>query len=677
MSGAKNVFKAFRELGPKQLGLYALYQAGLKSGYLRWRTRAGGKNSTQPVSIQTDLFSLPSQLSINAVLGEKGLARLLEEADEICAGQVRLFGGPPLPLELKAPEPLVHWTKYETGQAKLEEQDVKWSWEPGRFGWAYTLARAYYLTGHENYAKTFWENWEVFLDANPTHIGPHWVSAQEVALRLIAMGFCYQIFVNSEHTNQARIQRMATTLGDHALRIPPTLAYARAQNNNHLLTEAAGLLTAANLLPDHPAAGRWRQLGWRWFIHGLENQIAPDGSYVQQSTNYHRLMLQISLWVALLLRNSEPDTADSAAENPELPREFPEKTMGLLAEATRWLLNLMDPLTGRTPNLGPNDGAYIQPLSVLSHDDFRPVLQAASILYLDQRPFRRGPWDEMALWLMNDRAIQTPPAPKTVPSVQAPGIMRLPGLSSWAYLRTAQFTQRPGHADQLHLDLWWQGLNVAMDAGTYLYNADPPWDNALAQATVHNTLTVCDQDQMTRAGRFLYLDWAQAKIVSQERAKDGAWIRQIAEHDGYRHLGVIHRRSVSATDSGNWIITDFLLPARLPLREDKPFSVRLHWLLPDWPWNFQTDTLRLTSPKGAILLRIQAGEPADGQATEKVAFQIARAGELLFGEGSVSATRGWVSPTYGYKQAALSLSATLSGSLPLSLTSEWLLPIKG
>jgi hypothetical protein len=677
VSGAKIVFKALRELGPKKLGLYALYQAGLKSGYLRWRTRASDKTSTQALSIQTDLITLPAQLSINAVLGEKGLARLLAEADEICAGQVRLFGGPPLPLELKAPEPLAHWTKYETGRAQLEPQDVKWIWEVGRFGWAYTLARAYHLTGHEDYAKTFWENWEVFLDANPPQMGPHWVSAQEVALRLIAMGFSYQIFANSEHTHPTRIQRMATTLAEHALRIPPTLAYARAQNNNHLLTEAAGLLTAAKLLPDHPAAGRWRQLGWRWFIHGLENQIAPDGSYVQQSTNYHRLMLQISLWVAALLRSSAGSMADSAAENPEEPVEFPAGTLVRLAESTRWLLNLMDPLTGRTPNLGPNDGAYIQPLSVLPHDDFRPVLQAASILYLDQRPFRRGPWDELALWLMNESAIQTPPAPKTVPGEQAPGILRLPGLSSWAYLRTARFTQRPGHADQLHLDLWWQGQNVAMDAGTYLYNAGPPWDNALARATVHNTLTVCDQDQMTRAGRFLYLDWAQARIVSQEQAPDGAWIRQIAEHDGYRRLGVIHRRSVSATDSGNWIVTDFLLPASLPHREDKPFSVRLHWLLPDWPWDFETETLRLKSPKGAILLRILAGEPAGGQTAENVAFQIARGGELLFGEGSVSPTRGWFSPTYGYKLAALSLSATLTGNLPLSLTSEWLLPDKG
>jgi len=63
------------------------------------------------------------------------------------------------------------------------------------------------------------------------------------------------------------------------------------------------------------------------------------------------------------------------------------------------------------------------------------------------------------------------------------------------------------------------GLNVAHDPGTYLYNAAPPWDNALAGSDVHNTVTVDGGDQMLRAGRFLYLDWAQAQVVQGEAAQ--------------------------------------------------------------------------------------------------------------------------------------------------------------
>ena len=59
----------------------------------------------------------------------------------------------------------------------------------------------------------------------------------------------------------------------YAERIPPTLGYARAQNNNHLLSEAAALYTAAAVLPEHPGAARWRRLGWRWLQAGLDEQI--------------------------------------------------------------------------------------------------------------------------------------------------------------------------------------------------------------------------------------------------------------------------------------------------------------------------------------------------------------------------------------------------------------------
>ena len=91
----------------------------------------------------------------------------------------------------------------------------------------------------------------------------------------------------------------------HAARIIPTLVYARSQQNNHLLTEAAGLLTAGLALPDHPQASRWCALGWKWLNEGLRSQIDLYGEYAQHSTNYHRLMLQVVLWTNPLIRSND------------------------------------------------------------------------------------------------------------------------------------------------------------------------------------------------------------------------------------------------------------------------------------------------------------------------------------------------------------------------------------
>ena len=88
----------------------------------------------------------------------------------------------------------------------------------------------------------------------------------------------------------------------HACRIVPTIAYAKAQNNNHLLSEAVGLFTAGAFLNNHPKSKFWKEKGFNLFYQAIQKQIDENGEYVQHSTNYHRMMLMLSLWMDLLLK---------------------------------------------------------------------------------------------------------------------------------------------------------------------------------------------------------------------------------------------------------------------------------------------------------------------------------------------------------------------------------------
>ncbi len=668
----KLLWPVVRELGFRQVGLFALYRFGLLSGHYRRLCdpeRAARQAGSLDLNSIRPLWQLPAQDDLQSVLGEPGRAALLREADEIVAGRVRLFGGPAVDLRLALPSPLADWTAYVrsgTSAGGGPEADIKWTWEPGRLGWAYSLGRAYLLSRDERYAAAFWSYIEAFLDANPPYQGPHWASAQEVALRLIALTFCWQVFGGADSADPQRPARLAQAVAVHAGRIPSTLVYARAQNNNHLLSEAAGLYTAGLFLPDHPDATRWRSLGWRWLNQGLQEQIDSDGAYVQHSTNYHRLMLQIGLWVSFLAGNQG--------------QALPGVTLDRLAAATRWLLALLDPESGRVPNLGPNDGAYILPLTVCPYSDFRPVLQAAAGAFLGEQTFVKGPWDEMALWLTGRQpAISKPVSSTSRPGQSAymPHVLRSPDGASWAYLRAANFSSRPGHADQLHLDFWWRGLNVAQDAGTYLYNAGPPWDNALAHSQVHNTVVVDGQDQMRRAGRFLYVDWAQAEVLPSPEAAGDARERLSARHNGYRRLGLWHQREVSVTVAGDWEIVDTIYPMQTP-GPGTPFSACLHWLLPDWPWEARLDQasqaveIQLASPFGPILLYMEQDQAVND--LHPAPLQIPRAGELLYGKGPVLPTWGWASPTYGMKVPALSARFTADGSLPIRYLTKIALP---
>lgn len=621
---------AFRELGASKLWFYARYQAGLRSGYFRWLTPSrrdnfDGKPGLPPFARFPEISQAQRDLA-------------LTEADKIRRGFVRLFGAELQPLNLDVGVSSQHWTDLE----KIPpDEDIKLIWEPARFGWAISLARAYAFSGDSVYARDFWEKSLFFLNAHPPNLGRQWQSAQEVAIRLMVLVFCDRVFATADSSTLENRRRLWQAIGEHANRIPATLVYARAQNNNHLLSEAAGLFTAGHYLPTHPQAKKWRQLGWGWLNWGFQHQITEFGTYVQHSVNYHRLMLQIALFADHLRR-----TAGDEA--------WPEATLGRLAEATRWLWALTDPETGRTPNLGANDGAYLFPLSAQAWADYRPVVSAAARAFLKQDIYDQDGLQEMGDWFN-----LTAPIPEIVKQPQAADMLRVNSGGGRAFLRTAQFVDRPSHADQLHVDLWWRGVNVACDPGTYRYNAPPPWDNALQSSKVHNTLTVDGGEQMSRIGRFLWLDWAQAEVLAHALDDEGRLVWITAEHDGYCRLGLRHQRKIQAIEKG-WQVTDSLCSHEKP--NQTSHEVRLTWLLPDWDWTFEAgEKLHLIGPH--FELRLAIGGTED--------LTLVRAGETIHGSIPADPTWGWISPTYSVKQPALMLIAVSTGMLPIELISTW------
>ena len=158
--------KALRELGPRSLTLYAIYRLGLITGHYRRLTQKPSQTGNWPLKT---VLPLPPREEILKVIGEEGKARVLTEAEEIIGGKVRLFGGEPVPLQLAGDGKLAHWTYYETGKASLpltESNDIKFIWEPARFGWAFTLGRAYHITADDRYARAFWEQAEKFIELN-------------------------------------------------------------------------------------------------------------------------------------------------------------------------------------------------------------------------------------------------------------------------------------------------------------------------------------------------------------------------------------------------------------------------------------------------------------------------------------------------------------------------------
>jgi hypothetical protein len=273
-----------------------------------------------------------------------------------------------------------------------------------------------------------------------------------------------------------------------------------------------------------------------------------------------------------------------------------------------------------------------------------------------------GPWDEAAVWFGVKPAV----VERTVPAVFSTaetGYFRLGDENSWALIRAGRYTRRPFQADQLHVDLWWQGVNLACDAGTYLYNGANPWNNGLAGTAVHNTVTVDHQDQMRRAGRFLWLDWAQASGRVYASDKDACADRFEGEHDGYRTLGVKHRRSVQWLCGHGWAIVD-------EIEGVGEHDVRLHWLAADLPYEISDSPFQVAFAFDQSRVRWNIFASTAGRAA------VIRAGKqmnITTGKtsvhevGSDTPLLGWESPTYGDLQPAVSLVYATQSRLPVRL----------
>jgi hypothetical protein len=198
-SGFFIAIKYLRQFGLRPLALYAFYKLGLITGHYRRLTPIfDHRDSNIELSNIVPLFPLPSRDQLAQTLGEDGKATLLKEADEIVNGKVRIFGKL-VPLDFTHQELLLHWTDYETHKIPIPESyfpnpDIKFLWEPARFGWAFTLGRAYHLTQDDQYAEAFWKYFEAFTESNPANLGPHWMNGQEVAIRLMSLVWADHVF---------------------------------------------------------------------------------------------------------------------------------------------------------------------------------------------------------------------------------------------------------------------------------------------------------------------------------------------------------------------------------------------------------------------------------------------------------------------------------------------------
>ncbi|MBI2933099.1 MAG: alginate lyase family protein [Planctomycetes bacterium] len=650
------IWQEVRELGVSNALYRASWEARVRLGLIELLDKYSPLHTTEVVPQSTEPKAVPfgwASAVVSATrpfIPENHLEALLRRASDACKGQVRCFGGwtadfgDPIDWQLN-PASTKRWTHDRHWSRVLEKAseigDVKLTWEVGRFPQAYDLGRAsaFWPECVADFRAAFWSQFLSFTRSNPWPLGIHWHSGQEIAFRFMSWLFAWHTLAPEGDAAEwrAAFAKAAQQAGAHLMRY---ISFARrAVPNNHVLTEAVGLYVISRAFPSLRGSEQWRHRAMELLDEQAERQVFRDGAYIQNSHNYHRLAMQVYLWAWAWHR--------SEGLPPATWRRAMERSLDFLVAH-------QNPDDGRLPNYGANDGGLPSILSACDFSDFRPVLQALSIAVRGERIYERGLWDEEAAWLLGPEFLNCPLRPPQRRSVSFAGsgyhVLRDKSEGNFAAFRCGSVGSRFSQMDMLHVDVWWRGLNVLVDGGSYLYNGPSEWHEYFFRTGSHNTIQVDGREQMVHARRFKTLYWTRGKMTRFDRGR--LWTLCAGEHYGFRKYpgGVVHRRSLLLVEGGLCIVVDHVTG-------EGSHRVRLHWLCGSFPWQQHGSCagLTLATPQGSFEIQIvdERGASVPGDVVE----------------GGESPPRGWLSRYYGERRPVPSLVAPYEGALPVTFIS--------
>ena len=184
-------------------------------------------------------------------------------------------------------------------------RDKERAWMLNRHGFLPFLAEAFQQTGDDAYKHTLNDLWKDWILSNDypgrLNFSPPW-RALEVARRILnAWVHLFHGYAILEP--ETRLLVLASVL-DHG----DTLRHhASFWGGNHLITEKLALLTLAIAWPEFKPSEEWEAYAVDRVSHQLLAQTYPDGSYMELSNHYQRVVLVNAQYFLRLLATIDPD----------------------------------------------------------------------------------------------------------------------------------------------------------------------------------------------------------------------------------------------------------------------------------------------------------------------------------------------------------------------------------
>lgn len=388
--------------------------------------------------------------------------------------------------------------------------DNEWVWQLNRMSFWNSMAKVYWHTGDEKYAKAWGKQLVDWVRKNPND-KEHAYAWRSIEAGIRGNSWCglYQYFIDSPSFTPEVLVTFLNSLYDHA----SYLMTKYSSGSNWALMEAEGIAAIAILFPEFKEARQWNQEAFRRLNIEIDKQVHPDGHQNELAMGYHVGSINWFLRSYELAKMNGIDDSfpQSYVDKIEKMCEVPMK----LCNPDGTAVQFGDAWTGKP---GQYKSLFGKWASLFNRDDFRYLAtdgkegkapeKTAFALPQSGLYSMRSDWDKDAIFL----------ALKCGPN------------GGWH-----------SQPDNGTFSLYAGGRILMPDAGCYVYSGDPEGRAWFRQTSVHQTLTLNNKDS-NYAPKLLH--WENGDNLDI----------LVVENESYDNL--THRRAVLFVDKRYFILLD-------------------------------------------------------------------------------------------------------------------------
>jgi len=452
----------------------------------------------------------------------------IKSADSFCQHYFNLLGSGRVHLGNKIPWHTdfitnYTWPKEPTAQIKYKiwdkqtPYDIKVPWELSRCYHFITLGQAYWFTNDEKYTEEFISQFSDWINENQVGIGVNWKTTMEIAIRNVNWIWAYNFFKHSKIFTKELKYKFIKSIYRHTRYIYDHLEYGPILGN-HFFSDIVGLVYGAIFFKKFNKSKVWLKKGINELNKEIINQFNSDGANFEQSTSYHRLVLEMALSAKYLL-NSNQIQLQSDAKNR-------------LEDAMKFIESLTKP-DGTMPCIGDADDGRLHIFCEYSRkniNDHRYLLD-----YLNNKKSPESIWITNK-W-KNTSNDKIPTTKKQNKFFKDSGLYVIENDLHHLVIHNGNVGQRGwgghSHNDQLSFDYSYDKKQIIIDSGTYNYTGDPKQRNYFRSTKAHNTIQIDDQEINNYRNRELFalvddVKSPSTKIINQKEIE--------LTHNGYLKL---------------------------------------------------------------------------------------------------------------------------------------------